>query len=65
MHNLFTQDEVWSDHRAYGRWVTISKKTAGPGRQPTGLRCLIKMDAVPSVVREPSGLEPDSRKDKE
>ena len=26
--------------------ITIYKKTAGPGRQPTGLRCLIKTDAV-------------------
>ena len=47
MHIFFAQAEVWNDHRAYGRWVTISKKTAGPGRQPTGLRCLIKTDAVP------------------
>ena len=26
--------------------ITIYKKTAGPARQPTGLRCLIKTDAV-------------------
>ena len=26
--------------------ITIYKKTAGPGRQPTGLRCLIKTEGV-------------------
>ena len=26
--------------------ITSYKKTAGPGHQPTGLRCLIKTDAV-------------------
>ena len=33
------------DDRALSE-ITIYKKTAGPARQPTGLRCLIKTDAV-------------------
>ena len=34
--------------------ITIYKKTAGPGRQPTGLRCLIKTDAVPGRPYPPA-----------
>ena len=47
MHIFFAQAEVWNDHRAYGRWVTISKMTAEPACQSTGLRYVIQTDAVP------------------